>query len=320
QSEKVVYDIMGSDSLWLAWNRKYYCDQYYKLGERISKLDTTLENALAGSFKLDKKDTAIKFIPNKAIPLNNFHYGRNNIRITPWGPYNFSYPFLFFDSMSNGNYNFSVLQQNGNWRVIKSNGFKIVYANDDRVIAKADSSVQERSIQLQYYGAGFTDMFGKIHEGGKPYIFGYEEFDPLCTWNLSFYKWKKSNDPNKDYKRFINALPDPVFTTTAKQIDYTWWGSPGKDLPKDSFATVAITTMDLPADDYEISVTGDDMVKLFIDKKTVINAWNKKFTKLDENTHHSIKMHLEGKHAFLLVHAENDGLADLMFYIKPYAK
>jgi hypothetical protein len=28
-------------------------------------------------------------------------------------------------------------------------------------------------------------------------------------------------------------------------------------------------------------------------------------------------MRLEGKHVFLLVHAENDGLADLVFYIKP---
>jgi len=134
---------------------------------------------------------------------------------------------------------------------------------------------------------------------------------------MSFYKWKRSNNPNNNYKSFINALPDADFTTTTKQIDYTWWGSPGNDLPKDSFAVVATTTMNLPADDYEISVTGDDMFKLFIDKKKVIDAWNKKFTDLDENTHHAIKLHLEGKHDFLLVHAENEGLADLVFYIKP---
>ena len=317
QNEKVVYDIMGSDSLLLAWNGKYSCTTTYKLGEKISNLDTVRENNYVNSFNLDKRDTAINFIPIKTIPFNSFHYGRNNIRITSWGPYDFSYPLLFLDSINNGNYYFSVLHQSGSWKEIKSNGFKIISSMADQLVAKADSSVKDRSLQLQYTGSAFTDMFGKKNQAGKVYTFGYKEFDPLCIWKVSFYKWKRSNNPNNNYKSFINALPDADFITTTKQIDYTWWGSPGNDLPKDSFAVVATTTMNLPADDYEISVTGDDMFKLFIDKKKVIDAWNKKFTDLDENTHHAIKLHLEGKHDFLLVHAENEGLADLVFYIKP---
>jgi hypothetical protein len=158
---------------------------------------------------------------------------------------------------------FPILHQPGSWKEIKSHGFKITYSMGDQVVAKADSSVKDRSIQLQYTGSAFTDMFGKKYEAGKPYLFSYEEFDPLCIWNVNFYKWKRTNNPNNNYKNFIKALPDPDFTTTTNHIDYTWWGSPGNNLPKDSFAVVATTTMDLPADDYEISVTGDDMVKLF---------------------------------------------------------
>jgi len=318
QNEQTVYDIAGTDNIWLAGNRKYGCDQIYKLGERITKLDTSAENGIAKpSFDLSFVNKQLKRVPGKLIPLNGFNYGRKNIRITEWGPYNFEYPLLFLDSINNGNYNFSVLHNAGTWNLEDSKGFTILYSGNDKIIAKADSAVQERFIKLRYTGTAFKDMFGKIHEAGKPYLFGYEMFDPLATWNVRFYKWKKVNDPNKDYKKFIGSLINPVLTTATKEINYTWWGAVDKDLPKDSFATVAITTMDLPENDYEISVTGDDMVKLFIDKNTVINAWNKKFTVLDENTHHSVKLHLGGKHVFLLVHAENAGLADLMFYIKP---
>lgn len=321
QNENIVYDIMGSDSLLFAWNSKNACKQIYKLGERIHTFDTSRENDRVASFKLDNRDTVLKFIPYKAIPLNGFSQGKNNIRITSWGPYNFNYPVLFLDSITkNGNYYFSVLHNGGTWTQTKVAGFTIINSLGNQLIAKADSSVTKRRIELEYKGPAFADIFGKMHEAYKAYSFSYEEFDPLNIWTVNFYKWKRTNNPNNNYKTFINSLPDPDYTTTTKQIDYTWWGSPGNGLPKDSFAVVATTTMDLPAGDYEISITADDLAKLFIDKKKVIDAWNKKFTELDENTNHSIRIHLEGKHNLLLVHAENDGLADLMFYIRPLDK
>jgi hypothetical protein len=78
--------------------------------------------------------------------------------------------------------------------------------------------------------------------------------------------------------------------------------------------------MDLPEADYEIDITADDLVKVFIDDKLMIDAWDAKYTELDENTHHSTTLHLTGKHAFKIIHAENAGLATLMFYIKPGLK
>lgn len=318
QNEKTVYDIMGTDSVWLAGDSKYSSDQVYKLGERVSRLDTSAENIFTTpTLELDNTVKRISFIPNKTIPINTFAYGRNQIRITEWGPYNFEYPLLFLDSISNGNYCFTVLHQSGSWRLEKSNGFTILYAGNDQVIAKADSSLQNRYIQLDYLGDPFKDMFGKKQHDGKPCKLMYSEFDPLAKWNILFYKWGRSNDPNKGYNSFMQHLSAPFHTTTANKIDFTWWGSIGKELPADSFATVATATIDFPAATYEIGLTADDMVKLFIDGKPVIDAWNKKYVELDENTHHSIVLHLEGKHDLKIVHAENAGLADLMLYIKP---
>lgn len=319
RNEKIVYDFMGTDSIWLSGNKKYSNDQLYKLGERISRFDTIAENDFTtASFDAENIEKQVSFIYNKTIPLNAFPYGRNQIHITEWGPYNFEYPLLFLDSIHKGNYSFTVLHQTGNWRLEEAKGFTILYAGNNQVIAKADSAVQNRYIQLDYIGDPFTDMFGKKQHNGKPYKLMYKELDLFISWNIQFYKWNRLNDPNKGYNDFIQRLSTPVYSTTANKIDFTWWGSIGKELPADSFATVANTTIDFPAATYEIGLTADDLVKLFIDGKPVIDAWDKKYVDLDEHTHHSIILHLQGKHDLKIVQAENAGLADLMFYLKPY--
>jgi len=53
----------------------------------------------------------------------------------------------------------------------------------------------------------------------------------------------------------------------------------------------------------------------------VIDAWDSKYTELDENTHHRINIQLsKGEHSFQIVHAEKTGLATLQFYIQPESK
>ena len=62
----------------------------------------------------------------------------------------------------------------------------------------------------------------------------------------------------------------------------------------------------------------DKNVKLYIDDKEVINAWDSQYTELDENTNHRISIKLKaGEHRFKFVHAEKTGLATMQFYIKP---
>lgn len=312
----IVYDIMGSDSTLLKANTKKENAIAYKLGKRVSNFDSTEEN---GSIDIDVAlPYGIGEIKEYPIPKPNFPQGRNQIRITEWGPYNFEYPYLFLDSITkDGNYHFTLLKKTGNCKLLSTKGFTIVNTSNDHILAKADSSVQDRCIQFEYTGVACTDMFGKPHAANKSYVVAYNEFDPQCSWNINFYSWTEKNDPTKEYNKFIQSLTAPVYTSVSKKIDYTWWGAIGKDLPADSFATVATTSMNLPAADYEIGITADDLAKLFIDNKEVVDAWNAHYTDLDENTHHSITLHLEGKHNFKIVHADINGLADLMFYIHP---
>jgi hypothetical protein len=64
-------------------------------------------------------------------------------------------------------------------------------------------------------------------------------------------------------------------------------------------------------------VTADDLVKVFIEGKEVISAWDAKLVEYDEYTNHTIRVKLNGDEDIKLVHVENSGLATLMFYLKP---
>lgn len=317
--ENVVYDIMGTDSVWLAGNHKYANKRDYKIGDRISRMDSTAENGNVDiSQEPTTSDSLIGKLKKASLPVPKNAGDRGQIRVTEWGPYNFNYPLVFLQKIdSTGLYHFEVMHPGGKWQQGKLTGFSIVSQHGDSIIAKADSSVKERSLQAIYSGSKFNDMLGKPYAASQPYIFSYTEFDPQVKWDINFYKWDSLHNPNKDYAGFIQSLQTPVYSTQSNKIDYTWWGNIGKGLPSDSFATVATAVMDLPERDYDISVTGDDMVKLFIDDKPVIDAWDATNVDLDENTNHGIKLHLSGRHSFKIVHAENGGLATLMFYMKP---
>ena len=209
-------------------------------------------------------------------------------------------------------------QKTGNWKLKTVNGFSIIQNVNNQITAKADSSVEDRFIQLEYIGLLFTDAFGKTHPANKPFIFQYKEFDPHFNWNINFYKWDSTNDPQKNYTSFMQSLERPVYSTTQHALDYTWWGAIGNNLPADSFATVSIATVQLTEGNYSIGITDDDLAKLFIDGKEIINAWDASYTSLDENTNHEKTIHLNvGAHQFKIVHAEINGLSTLMFYMKP---
>ena len=171
---------------------------------------------------------------------------------------------------------------------------------------------------MEYTGEGFTDQFGKSQAPNKPYQFNFRNFEPTVNWTVNWYAWDSAHNPNTDYKSFTTLFDKPSLKTEQpKKLDYTWWGKIGKDLPADSFATVATCTMELKKGRYRLGVTADDLVKVFIDGKPVIDFWDASLYKNDEDAHHSVILELGGKHEFRIVQVENGGYATLMFYLMP---
>jgi parallel beta-helix repeat protein len=321
-SNETAFDIMGTDTVVFSGNTKVMVGRDLKLGDRVDNIDTSREQEF-----LDmeyQKDERLKTIKANKLPVAGIPQGKKEMRITEWGPYDFRYPLVWLRNIDSlGLYHFEILGPGGNWEMIKANGFELISKGDgsfpSTLVARADTTQPDRSLEMQFTGPTYMDAFGKKQDSNTKRNFVYREFQPTAKWNTSWYKWDADHSPAKDFTSFSKLFAQaPVHSAILPKVDYTWWGVIGKNLPADSFATVAVSKMILKGGNYELGITADDYAKLFIDDKEVIDAWDPKYTELDENTHHRINIRLTaGEHVFKIVHAENTGLATLMFYIKP---
>jgi len=187
-------------------------------------------------------------------------------------------------------------------------------------VAKPIPNIVFKEIRLEYEGDVFIDQFGKISSSGS--LFGYEQYHPQQNWKLQWFSWNEETDPTTNQDAFMNLLSSvPIHQGEFNKLDFTWWGAIGKNLPADSFATVATTTIETEAGFYDIGITADDYVKVYVDGKLLIDAWDPKYTALDELTHHRRLLELsKGAHDIKVIHAERTGIATLMFYIHPQKK
>lgn len=317
----IAFDIMGTDTVVFSGNTKLMVGEALRLGDRVDNIDTSREE---GILDIDyQKDERLKNIKADKL-VETPSYAKKEMRITEWGPYDFRYPLLWLQNIDSlGLYHFEVLGPKGKWEIKDTRGFKIMNQGADSfpsyIIAKADTGLAENNIGLLYTGPSYTDRFGKKQDSDSPHHFGYQHFQPLSQWDIAWYAWDEAHNPEKSFEEFTKTFEQPpILTARRPAIDYTWWGPIAKGLPADSFATVAQTKMLLKEGNYQLGLTADDFVKLYVDGKEIIDAWDPKYTENDEDTHHRISIRLsEGEHHFKIIHAEKKGLATLMFYIHP---
>lgn len=317
---ETVYDIMGTDTVAFSGNQKMAYSVNLKLGERTNDIDSSREeDPLDMDYVPDER---LKKVPVTRRPESTIPKGKENIRITPWGPYNFEYPMLWLKSIdSTGIYHFEVLGKTGSWNIKELNGFEIVEKGKDSfpssMIAKPVTNSYVKYIRLAYEGPSYINQFGKEEDTGS--LFEYEEFTPKQQWVTKWFQWDGSSDPLLANEAFMNLLQStPVHTDTLSKLDFTWWGAIGKNLPADSFATDAVTTIETEKGFYDIAVTADDFVRVYVDGKLAIDGWDPKYTLYDEYTHHRASIEMtKGKHQIRVIHAEKSGIATLMFYMNP---
>ena len=265
----------------------------------------------------------IKTWKQASIPVTTFKKGRDQIRITEWGPYPYNnpYPYIHLKSIdSSGTYLFEILgPKNGKWTLSNTTDLDHITGHEgpfpEQIRAlKTGPDVQ---LQLEYSGESFMGKFGRKQPAGN-YIISFRDFQPDINWTVNWYKWDAAHDPNKGYDQFKSVYNNtPVKTEQAKKIDYTWWGEIGKKLPADSFATIATGTVVAPKGKYQLSVTADDLVKVYVDGKCMIDFWDASKYKYDEDTHHNATVELNGKHDIRIEQVENSGYATLIFKLIP---
>jgi hypothetical protein len=246
--------------------------------------------------------------------------------MTEWGPYDFRSPIIWNTNPTDttGIMKFDVIGPKGKWKVKRFKGVKDISLMNGTFPAKitAVKTVDTRTdilIELEYIGSAITTTFGENIAVGKPYTFSFKKFFQPIDFDVLWYAYDfKMHDPIKTGLIFPpTAKFAPIKEEKTTKLDYAWWGgikTEEGDHPQ--FVTTASGSATFEKGNYELGVTWDDAVRVYVDGKLVINEWNPSLYKFDESPHKTIKLALDGKHDFTVEHVEIGGFATLSLKIK----
>lgn len=257
--------------------------------------------------------------------------GRRYIYVDEWGPYDFKSPILIprrklEDSSINPasfltekTQHFEILGPKGTWKIANMKGVEWISAKTGTVPGSIDVRLSEGKtidflLELEYQGDVVVSPFGIEYAKEKPYKFSYSRLFIPIDWNVKWFQWNDSNDPRSKESEFQKLLKNvPLKTEQTNRLSYSWSGSFGKDMPRDKFATLAEGTFEVVSGNYQLNVTTDDGVRVWIDDQLIIkDAW-----KYQGPTTYTSELKLGGKHRIRVEHFEIDGFAMLKVDLKP---
>ncbi|MBI3138548.1 MAG: right-handed parallel beta-helix repeat-containing protein [Sphingobacteriales bacterium] len=310
----LVLNLTRTDSLRIAENT-YSGENKWKLDSTVTNIDTS---------EVDLLDTAATLpdIENPADPFkgNGKLAGRKNILITEWGPYDFRSPIIWNTNPTDtsAEMKFDLLGPKGKWKVKSFSGVEAISAMNGEFPAhitarKVKASRTDIRVELEYTGEAITTPFGEKRKAGQPWNFRFRKFFQPIDWDLAWYAFDSMSNPVKypEYMLQLDKIP-PVREENTDRIDYAWWGgirAGEKQYPQ--FITIGNGSAKIPEGNYELSVTWDDAVRLWVDGELLLDEWEPANYKSDESPNRKIKLYLNGNHTFRVEHVELGGFATL---------
>jgi parallel beta-helix repeat protein len=305
-----------------------YSDFQYKI-----KADSTVTNIDSTEFDLIDSTMIYPSVKNPADPFkgNGKLAGRKNILITEWGPYDFRYPIIWnTNPIDTGNVmRFDLLGPKGKWKIVSLKGVccpsGITKGNSfpAQIIFKKLPAAGKTDIEImmEYTGPSFIDQFGNIVPANKPYRFSFKKFFQPINWQVSWFKLDTTSfNPLKTGSLFPpNVRVRRIKSEAIDKLDYAWWGGLKDDegIQNTRFITSAEGQADFAKGEYELSVTWDDAVRVYIDGRLVIDEWNPSQYTFDESPNKKIRLPLGGHHFFKVEHLELGGFATLSLKLRP---
>lgn len=303
-------------------------EKLFKLDSSVTGFDTTWNEIY---IRPDAIDTSFH-LPDIPSPQDPFKgtakwAGRKNIMITEWGPYDFRYPVIWNINPVDTSQvmKFDILGPKGKWKIKRIKGVQNLSASSGEFPATltAEKIPAERidiAIELEYTGPSFISAFGEKINAGKKYSFAYKKFFQPIDWQVYWFAIDTA-----EYNPLITGqfFPPyvrvrPVKSEKTQKLDYAWWGGIKDEEGHHykQFATSAEGQATFLPGEYELGVTWDDAVRVYVDGKMIIDEWNPSLYKFDESPHKKVKLKLGGPHHFRVEHLELGGFATLSLKIK----
>lgn len=325
-SNPTVFNFTRTGNLNIISNTVAGSDIIYKIDSTITGLDTSMNYELIDKLSAEP-DIAIPDIANPNDPFkgSGLLAGRKNILITEWGPYDFRSPIIWNTNPTDTSsvMKFDLLGPKGKWVIKSVKGVKNLSLMKGEFPASitAERVKGEKTdilIEMEYKGATVTTPYGNTIIAGKPYKFFFKKFFQPINWKVRWYSMDTTNyNPIRTGELFpFNVKMRPVKTDEVNRLDYAWWDGIKADKQYKQFITIAEGESLIEKGQYELDLTWDDAIRVYIDGKLVINEWNPALNKFDEAPHRKINLTLGGKHTFLVEHIELGGFATLSMKLK----
>jgi len=327
-SNPLVMNISRTENLMVFDNIYASYETLFKTDSTVTGFDTTFNDEISQKLGADSAE----LIPDIPSPQNAFTgnstlAGRKNIMMTEWGPYDFRSPIIWNTNPTDttGMMKFDMIGPKGKWKIKRFRGVKDISLMNGTFPAtitavKTTNSRTDILIELEYLGSAIITTLGENIAAGKPSVFSFKKFFQPIDFDVLWYAYDfKMHDPVKTGMIIPpTARLRPVKEEKTTKLDYAWWGGIKADtVNHPQFVTSASGSAIFEKGVYEIGVTWDDAVRVYVDDKLVINEWNPSLYKFDESPHKTIRLSLEaGKHFFTVEHAEIGGFATLSLKVK----
>lgn len=320
-SNPIVLYVTRTDSLRIFGNT-------YSDFESMLKVDSTVTNIDTSDGTLPDTTIVYPVVKNPISPFagNGKLAGRKNILVTEWGPYDFRYPIIWNTNPADSSaiMKFDLIGPRGKWKIKSIKGVENLSAFSGIFPATitAQKIIGERtniSIELEYVGNIITNPFGEKIKAGKPYVFSFRKFFQPIDWEVNWFAFDSLLNPvlHPEYLHQLDKKP-PIRNEIVKRLDYAWWGGiVSNGVKYQQFFTIAEGRANFPKGAYELSITWDDAVRVYVDDKMVIDEWVPSKYLFDESPNKKIRVDLNGNHRFRVEHVELGGFATLGLKLKP---
>lgn len=241
--------------------------------------------------------------------------GRDAIIIDEWGPYDWKSPKLWPEKRSDSSpLKLRVLGPAGEWKLRSVRGATVEptagHVPGTITVTPSAGASLDYDIQLVYTGAAVVSPRGRIYAAGSPYPFGYGRFFVAADWNVRYYTFDDTTQPDKNEGALARVLAGaPVTSDRRDRLDYMAGGAIAEGLPRDRVAIVAEAEIVLPAGNYTVRTISDDGIRVWMDEERIIDRWTPHESAIDT------AQITGGRRRFKVEYYEVGGFAELRFEI-----
>jgi hypothetical protein len=166
---------------------------------------------------------------------------------------------------------------------------------------------------LEYTGEDVVTPFGDSISAGRPVPFGWTRFFAPIDWRLHVHVWGEAADPRTSSETFRDLLRsgDPLLELEVDRTAWLWYRPRIEGIPQERWALRAEGAVELPSGEYRIEAISDDGIRVWVDGRLAIDAWDAHESRVDTAPLSG------GRHELAVEYYQVDGWVELSVDIQP---